>query len=314
MDLFYPTRPHFPASREAAARFSVFIKNPGTLSQYWGHVRFGENLFLLDHLVPASISGQLSRGARAGHLPAARPRFLKDDVLKLIRLAVKAGDVDSARLYAVARAWLARAANELFPLQRNGRAGLSSADAGWHSRVTFTTTRAPSALPGQPREHDSPPEASRRLVATIRLRTRKNAPFGERISRACTCVDLDFATYLLCGPCNLRAAVVASIKRGDSESARIFPSEATLRSRFRHYCTEAQLRAGWHAFRRGAASDMLRSGSSVGDILLAGSWRSGAFLRYLRRAELDTRASLHTVGAGDPGLLEAVFDHSGSDA
>ena len=82
---------------------------------------------------------------------------------------------------------------------------------------------------------------------------------------------------------------------------------------FRSYCTTLGLQAGWHAFRRGRASDMLRSGSSVGDILLAGSWRSGAFLRYLRRAELDTRASVDVSSSAGPGVLEAVFDHSGSD-
>ena len=120
--------------------------------------------------------------------------------------------------------------------------------------------------------------------------------------------------FVLHGPCQLRAAVAASVRRGDSESARIFPPESFLRPRFRQYCAEAQLRAGWHAFRRGAASDMLRHGSFVSDILLAGSWRSGAFLRYLRRSDVDTRASLHSAGAGDPGLLEAVFDQPGSDA
>ena len=120
--------------------------------------------------------------------------------------------------------------------------------------------------------------------------------------------------FVLHGPCQLRAAVAASVRRGDSESARIFPPESFLRPRFRQYCAEAQLRAGWHAFRRGAASDILRHGSSVIDILLAGSWRSGAFLRYLRRSDVHTRASLHTASVGDPGLLEAVFDQSGSDA
>ena len=93
----------------------------------------------------------------------------------------------------------------------------------------------------------------------------------------------------------------------------VFGPEARLRSAFRKYCSDLQLRAGWHAFRRGAASDMLRSGSSVGDILIAGSWRSGAFLRYLRRSELDTRAALDASHA-DASALEAVFDQSGSDA
>ena len=58
---------------------------------------------------------------------------------------------------------------------------------------------------------------------------------------------------------------------------------------------------------------LLTPGSSIGDILLAGSWRSGAFLRYLRRSEVDMRASVD-AGPADAGVLEAVFDQSGSDA
>ena len=50
----------------------------------------------------------------------------------------------------------------------------------------------------------------------------------------------------------------------------------------------------------------------MGDILLAGSWRSGAFLRYLRRAEVDARAAADVDGAGD-AVLAAVFDESGSE-
>ena len=118
---------------------------------------------------------------------------------------------------------------------------------------------------------------------------------------------------MLCGPCSLRAAVADSVARHDPVDARIFGEEAHLRTAFRRYCSELGLTAGWHAFRRGAASDMLRSGSSVGDILLAGSWRSGAFLRYLRRSEVDTRAAVD-AGPADAGVLEAVFDQSGSDA
>ena len=60
----------------------------------------------------------------------------------------------------------------------------------------------------------------------------------------------------------------------------------------------------------GAASDMLRAGSPIGEILVAGSWRSGAFLRYLRRSEGDARAAADGAADGDSAALGAVFQQS----
>ena len=52
--------------------------------------------------------------------------------------------------------------------------------------------------------------------------------------------------------------------------------EATLRTSFRRYCEELHLKAGWHAFRRGVASDMFREGSSIGGGLARSSGTSAA--------------------------------------
>ena len=60
--------------------------------------------------------------------------------------------------------------------------------------------------------------------------------------------------------------------------------------------------SGWHAFRRGAAEDLVRSGCPIGFILKAGGWKSGAFLRYISAEALDTRA-----------VTEAFLSHSDSD-
>ena len=43
------------------------------------------------------------------------------------------------------------------------------------------------------------------------------------------------------------------------------------------------------------ATDMLRGGSSLAHILKAGAWRSGAFLRYILRQDLDERVALEQV-------------------
>ena len=45
----------------------------------------------------------------------------------------------------------------------------------------------------------------------------------------------------------------------------------------------------WHYLRRGMATDLLRHGSSLSQLLVAGGWKSSAFLRYLLRKDLDER-------------------------
>jgi len=40
------------------------------------------------------------------------------------------------------------------------------------------------------------------------------------------------------------------------------------------------------------AQDMLSRGDPLAEILLAGGWKSGAFLRYLSRRDLDERVAL----------------------
>ena len=58
-------------------------------------------------------------------------------------------------------------------------------------------------------------------------------------------------------------------------------------------CTELAIPiSGWQAFRRGAARDMMNSGCTLAQILGAGGWRSGAFLRYLTRRDIDQRSAL----------------------
>ena len=44
---------------------------------------------------------------------------------------------------------------------------------------------------------------------------------------------------------------------------------------------------GTHDFRRGHAEDLRQCGASLAEILLAGQWKSAAFLKYLDEAELE---------------------------
>ena len=214
MDAFYPSRPHFPASFEAFQRFAPLFRNADTLRAYHGHIRFAERLFGLPHVVDGELWAALLRGARRFRVPAPRPRFLREDVLRLVRLAASSGHLASARLYAIARCWLSRVSAELIPLQLDGRRDLPVGDSRWHSAVTFRY---------------SPDGAVR--AAAIRLRTRKNAPFGERISRACSCGPCA-ESRLLCGPCALRGAASDHLQAGGTVADPVFGPAAALVNRF----------------------------------------------------------------------------------
>ena len=175
--------------------------------------------------------------------------------------------------------WLLRVSSELLPLQEDGSAGLSPDDVRWHSRVVV----------------EKPPPRPR-----IRLywRTRKNAPAGDSAVRSCTCGP-DPVDCLLCGPCALLGQLAETASRR-SAAAPIFPrlQGRAARTAFVAVATALGEPAAWHAFRRGMARDMLDRGDSLAEILLAGAWRSGAFMRYLMRTDLDRRVAFEYATAG----------------
>ena len=122
---------------------------------------------------------------------------------------------------------------------------------------------------------------------------------------------------VLCGVCSLVAQLRQRRDDGASPAEPVFPGvegyPAQALARLRRRCAALGFLCGWHAFRRGMASDMLNSGSTIAQILMAGGWRSAAFLRYLTRRDVDERA-LHEVRAGlrpqRQAALELTFDFS----
>ena len=47
----------------------------------------------------------------------------------------------------------------------------------------------------------------------------------------------------------------------------------------------------WHAARRGMATDLIATRHDWGAVLLAGGWKSNAFLDHLRSRELSAQAA-----------------------
>ena len=187
------------------------------------------------------------------------------DIRALGRVALREGYRTDARVYVILFDFMLRAADELWPLQRDG---YRSPDA--HSRVLL-----------------------HRAGATIDLRHRKNCPHGDSVSRRCVC-----SVSRLCGACALRALVE------DSKRERRPPHHPLLgarwaksaQDRLTEFCLMAGLpRLTWHSFRRGGASHLLRSGSTVAQVLTAGGWRSAAVLRYLKSQDVDARAAFEVA-------------------
>ena len=92
----------------------------------------------------------------------------------------------------------------------------------------------------------------------------------------------------------------SAARLGASPTAPLFPGlqGASARTIFLAVASSVGLPATWHAFRRGMAQDMLARGDPLAEILLAGGWRSGGFLRYLSRQDLDRRVALEFAMAG----------------
>ena len=265
VDTLFPFTPHFPASWEALVAFGSLFANPGSMGRYLSHLKFAHRVLRLDTGLIDQVSSPLRRGPRRHFAPRPRPILSRKDASALVRRALARGLVKDARVYAVLFTFMLRAADELWPLQLDGRGSLEH-----HSRISFTA--------------DS---------ATIHLEHRKNAPHGDTVARKCVC-----SLRQLCGPCALRALVQSHQRARPRHGAPILGASwarSALR-RLQDLCLELELpRVSWHAFRRGGASEMLRSGSTVAQILTAGGWRSAAVLRYLRTRDIDSRAALEVA-------------------
>ena len=274
MDACFPADPHFPARAHHVHAFAPFFQNGDTFAKYLSHVHFGERLLQLDRGVSRDLENAAIRGASKFRAPRGGSAFHQGTVVSLVEAALAVGRTDLARLMVVARTWLLRVPSEGIPLQCSGRVGLREEDPGWHSFVTVV-------------------RAAPRPVVRITWHRRKNEPSGHSMERSCTCGPSP-SSSLLCGPCALLGQLADARKAGHHPASPLFPRLQGNRGReaFRAITATVGVRPEWHAFRRGMALDMLAGGSPLGEILLAGGWRSGAFLRYLTRFDIDRRVAL----------------------
>ncbi len=120
------------------------------------------------------------------------------------------------------------------------------------------------------------------------------------IRRSCVCAS---EGRTLCAVCAL-----SSWCKSRRQEARLF---STSRSEFgrclRKWAQAAGLpdaaHYGSHAFRRGMAQDIIKSGGSLATLMRAGQWSSGAYRVYLQNHVLEEDA-----------IAQLLIDHSDDEA
>ena len=263
----FPYRDPFIITSDMVSCFSAQFQNPDTFKEYLGHVKLVLRIMGREvAMLPAQWS-QLVRGLGKRRQRTQLPRLNKRQVEDLVHRAVEAGRPDFGRFFVLARGFLFRVRDELFPLQLRGRSAAPSGSFAWHSEVEI-----------------------HRSKLVIHLRSRKNAPEGSSLTRSCSCRD---EADVLCSYCALSGQLV-DMPTHHGRAQRVWDfTWSEISSFLRAYLLSIGIKKlAWHSFRRGMAQDMLDSGSHLSKILRAGGWRSAAMLRYLSDASLDTREAL----------------------
>ena len=122
------------------------------------------------------------------------------------------------------------------------------------------------------------------------LPSRKNWARPSVVRRSCTC-----AICRLTCPVHVLGAAFSGMPAGTSPFASISRNRAIqlLRQMLKLQHVDDADSFGTHDCRRGHCDDMIRAGSGLGEILIAGGWRSpGGQRSYVDMVDLEQRATL----------------------
>ena len=216
-------------------------------------------------------------GSKKSTIRRSKALLRHSDIVRLVEHAEAEGHPTDPILYPVAYHYMLRVPSELLPMRIATRPSAGS-PRDWHSFVEYGNKSV-----------------------TLHLGTRKNhqdAP--SRLHRQCFCKDtIDKA----CGVCALMK--LRDQARPDSWDLRPFREHQALAlARLRRRCEALGIAAaspiGFHAFRRGRASDLLAEGTSIGALLQLGGWRSPAILSYFAVNDLENRlGAIHVIEDSD---------------
>lgn len=268
-----------PAAGEDVEQFITIFRNGATASNYVGYVKWvcmhlHLNLDWSTPAVAATLKGSRKRSLRQrGGILADNKLLTQKMVHSMISLADLQGDQEFATAALVNFEFMLRVQSEGLQIQ-----------AG----------QAEEAVVLSPERHSGLWIVQKQVVC-LRLMRRKHRPQGSLLKRACTCATVgpQFCTVHRCLSC-LAGKVVGS------RLWYITPS--TFLAKTRRYLGllgVANARTfTLKAYRAGKATSMASAGATVGQILMAGEWRSHAFLRYVDTDVVDAAQLLSAVVEG----------------
>ena len=127
----------------------------------------------------------------------------------------------------------------------------------------------------------------------LRLRSRRYLPSGSVIRRSCWCLTGNAASC----PVHVLWNFFCGLDYGSRPFAQYSPHFAltALRCILHDLGTPEAAKYRTHDLRRGHAQDLRESGAPLVEILLAGQWRSPAFMQYLDIESLEEEAVLEAT-------------------
>ena len=251
-----------PALEADVIRYVTIFRNPDSAKGYvsalrWAHDKCRVSISQFD----TRALQQVLRGAQALMFTARRAvkdALLWDDVRKLVRVALRAGEIAAATEYVLASNFMFRVPSELLPLS--------------YERCL---------------------EVDGGRTLQVELKRRKNRPQGSVLRRSCRCPE----DKLMCPVHAVRELLRVQRRQRKGPMFFVTPAAFTKGLR-RHAEAAGLVRAQQrcsHEFRRGTARELVKQGGTLGHIMKAGDWSSAAFNEYLDKDYIDQAALLEVI-------------------
>ena len=202
---------------------------------------------------------KITRSARR-----AKPILTWNQIELLVRRAFQVGEAEVGTIMALSTVFMFRVPSECLPLCQNSE----------HSKIQAIM------------EGDRP-------ALLVTLASRKNLPQGSQLIRRCVCIR---ERKVLCPVHSLHDHLQRFKRFGPG---RIFTTSAAAFQKVmrRLIATGGEPFAGIrpedcgsHILRRSSANELMRRGSSLGQIMHAAQWGGGGFLSYLLKADVNKEA------------------------
>ena len=265
-----------PSSGADVEKFIAVFRNGATAGNYVGFVKWTcVHLHLPVDWYTTAIAATL-KGARKLNLQqrggalSEKHLLSQEQLHQVVSLADLRRNHDFARAALVFYEFLLRIQSEGLPLQRGCSNEAVALDPCRHSAVWVVQDK----------------------LACVRLMRRKHRPQGSLLKRPCSCrkTGRQFCVVHRCTEAVADCAVGARLWHFTAAAFQI-----QLRQYLVLLGTRGAQSYTLKSFRAGKATALAAAGASVGQILLAGEWKSQAFLRYVDTDVVDEAAVLATA-------------------